>query len=103
MKQYFIEITDGVDNFNLWLLDNGFYYCVGTMFYNDPLRGTDWIVTSQSDSISHTTQDGKIVEVEKSLKRIDNIIAKMILKDTKPLEIMLLLATYQSAINGYKN
>jgi len=78
--EYYIEKVDGARlNFNLWEKEGARYYNVASLFFNDPMCGTQWTVTPKQKAVNYG--DGEIRdELESPLVKIPTERAEQMLK-----------------------
>jgi hypothetical protein len=71
--------------FNLWEKEGSKYFNVATLFFQDPLCGTQWTVDGKTKALSYSA--GEIQdELESPLKQIPAEKAQKLLKLTSPQE-----------------
>lgn len=86
-EEYYIEQIDGAKcNFNLWEKEGDKYFNVATLFYQDPMCGTQWTTDDKAEAVNYSSDEIQD-EVESPLRQITTEKAQQLLKLTSAKEV----------------
>lgn len=88
MQEFYIEKIDGgIYNFKLWEKDRETYFNIATLFYQDDICGTQWIIDDKAIAL-HYNADEIQDELENPLKQISAEKTQQLLKLTSAEEVV---------------
>ena len=85
-EYYFEKINGAKCNFNLWEKEGDRYFNIATLFYQDPLCGTQWTIDEKARAVNYDSNEIQD-EVENPLKQIPLDKAKVLLQLTSAHEV----------------
>jgi len=95
--EYYMELLgeekQKTGSFNLWAKQGNRYHNLATLFYKDPMCGTQWTVDEIGRAVSYDEQEIKD-ELENPLRRIQQIRGEefVAMRDKSPEEVAKYLA-----------